>query len=167
MREEEKKLLNRRENEFFVDIMVLRNTFYKNAEALRGRLKPYRGAWRDLKLMIYLTDKLQAIISETVPLKQLLRYEALAKHGLHAVDIPGPVQLHGLLKICTVESLTAMAEAAMRNECAMCIKDGREIKRCALRKALIEAAPPTEISELGCEYRDAAGALVSGRELSI
>ena len=53
-------------------------------------------------------------------------------------------------------------EAAMRGECAMCIREGRDVKRCRLRDALLPVAPPSEFSRYGCEYRQPASQLVQG-----
>ena len=83
----------------------------------------------------------------------------------------GPVKTARHLLV-TDKHLGAICEAAMKSECILCMREGGEINRCELREALLEAAPPTNLDESDglfrkCEYRDAAGALVQGNDVTI
>ena len=58
----------------------------------------------------------------------------------------------------------------MKSECILCMREGSEIGKCPLREALLETAVPTEIQEgrwEKCEYRDAAGKLVQGKDVTV
>ena len=83
----------------------------------------------------------------------------------------GPIRTARHLLV-TDKHLGAICEAAMRSECVLCMREGSEIDHCELREALLEAAAPTEIQEgdspfRRCEYRDTAGQLILGKEVTI
>ena len=160
------KPFNRAENRFFTELIILRNTMFQGSDAVKERLEPFKGAWRDLKLMEKLAEKIQECLSATLPPEKLLKYQKLVKHGKIYLDFPGasPKDDHILV---SAKNAAFLAEYAIKGECALCMKDGREVKRCPLRDALLSIAPPTKVSEIGCEYRSVAGDLLSGREVSL
>lgn len=157
---------NRREQEFFIQLLLLRNDLYSNAESVRERLKDYPGDWRDLHLILKLAEKIQNHLSLTIPPERLLRYKELVNHGKYMLEFPG-ASPNGHYKLVDVKELSDLGEAAIRGQCSMCMLDGKEIKRCPLRNALLTVATPTQISKYGCEYRKAASDLNANREVSI
>ena len=170
--ETERTKPNRRENEFMMNLMVLRNTLRTNAPACReraGRAGP--GIWEDIGQLLELVDRIQNAMLKTMPESRDEYYSAYARHGHYELHIDGPVKTARHLLI-TDRHLAAMADAAMRSECILCMREGSEIGKCELREALLETAAPTEIREDGglwrkCEYREAAGKLVLGKDVSI
>lgn len=166
MTETDKKMPNRRENDFLVDTMIVNNAYFRSRDAVLERLTSVDpNAGELLDKFHELNDKLQKMFLSTIPERKWLRYEQLARHGKHSVDFPDPVQIRGMVRLVDVRDLTAVIEAAMKGECALCVKEGKEATRCKLRDALLSLVAPEKVSEFGCEYRDPAGALVSGREL--
>ena len=161
---------NRKENDFMLDLMMLRNTLWKNGDAAKERLKGCRWARRDMGMLWHLVNKLQRQMMDTMPDRRVQYYERLASCGKVIIDIPGPIP-KGRHLLVSVESMGAIAEAAMRSECAMCIRTGKEVLRCPIRGALLETAPPTRVNQgekwFRCEYRDAAGALVKDEDITI
>ncbi|MBR4711501.1 MAG: hypothetical protein IKP10_05665 [Clostridia bacterium] len=171
MRAEEKTMPNRRENALMMDLMMVRNTIYKNADAVRERLRPFRNGWRDLRLLMTLVNKTQDRLILTMPDKRVAYYDKLASYAQVIIDIPGPVP-RGRHILVTDEHLAAVCEAAMKGECALCARTGREAQRCRIREALLEAAPPETVSgprtlRLDCEYQEAANALLRGEEVTV
>ena len=74
--------------------------------------------------------------------------------------------------LITDRHLAAMAEAAMKSECILCMREGSEINGCELREALLETAAPTAVQDgdslyRKCEYREAAGQLVQGKDVTV
>ncbi|MBR3008859.1 MAG: hypothetical protein IKH70_09705, partial [Stomatobaculum sp.] len=67
------------------------------------------------------------------------------------------------------KNLGAILDAVLENECLMCVKDGKEIDQCLIRRALLEVGPPTEIIEngIGCEYRNVPGQLIRGEIVTV
>ena len=164
----EKELVpfNRREHAFYVDLILLRNTMMNNMDAVKDRLKDTPGAWRDLKLMEKIAEKIQNILSLSIPPEKLLRYKKLVEHGRYYLDFQGPVPRKDYRLVDTRE-LTYLAEEAIKGKCALCMAEGREVKRCALREALLTIAIPSEIKQFGCEYRHAAAQLLEGKEVKL
>ena len=163
---------NRRENEFMLNLMVLRNTLRVNAPACRERARlAGKWVWRDIRLMLTLVDRIQNRMLKTMPESRDEYYAAYALHGHYELHIDGPVRTARHLLV-TDKHLGSICEAAMKSECILCMREGSEIGQCPLREALLEAAAPTEIREDGglwrkCEYREAAGKLVLGKDVSI
>ena len=163
---------NKRENEFMLNLMILRNTLRMNAPSCRDRARlAGKWIWRDIRLMLTLVDRIQGAMLTTMPESRNEYYSAYAKHGHYELHIDGPVRTARHLLV-TDKHLGAICEAAMKSECILCMREGGEINRCELREALLEAAPPTDLDESDglfrkCEYRDAAGALVQGNDVTI
>ncbi len=73
---------NRRENEFMLNLMVLRNTLRVNAPACRERARTAgKWVWRDMRLMLALVDKVQKAMLRTMPESRDDYYAAYAQHG--------------------------------------------------------------------------------------
>lgn len=161
---------NKRENEFMLNLMILRNTLRTNAPSCRDRARlAGKWVWRDIRLMLTLVNRVQEKMLRTMPASREEYYSAYAKHGHYELHIDGPVRTARHLLV-TDKHLGSICEAAMKSECILCMREGSEINRCELREALLEAAPPTDLQEglyMKCEYRDAAGALVQGKDLTI
>ena len=163
---------NKRENEFMMNLMILRNTLLQNGPAMRERAgKAGKWVWRDIRLATVLICRIQEALLRTMPQSRDDYYTAYAKHGHYELHMNGPIRTARHLLI-TDKHLAAICDAAMENECQMCMRDGKEIDRCMLREALLEVAAPTEIGEgdspfRRCEYRDAAGQLILGKEVTI
>ena len=163
---------NRRENEFMLNLMILRNTLRTNAPACRDRARlAGKWIWRDIRLMLTLVDRIQNAMLRTMPESRDEYYSAYARHGHYELRIDGPVRTARHLLV-TDKHLAAMAEAAMKSECILCMREGSEIGQCELREALLESAAPTAIEDGSslyrkCEYREAAGQLVHGKDVTV
>lgn len=162
---------NKYENQFMMDLMILKNALAVRADKVRGRLGMVNpNAWRDLRLLITLVDRIQRELMETMPASRDEYYAALARSGRYHLDIEGPIR-QGRMLLITDLRLARLCEAVMESECVMCLRTGREIEKCPIRDALMEVAPPSEVQEEGavyrCEYAGAAGQLVNGKEVTI
>lgn len=159
---------NRSENRFQTNLMVVLHTLLSDREAAEKRLKEYgyRDVRRDIGLLIHLVNKLQTEMLSTMPDRRIGYYQRMARDAQIIVDFPGPVRTKRSVLV-DVEDLAVMCEAAMKSECIMCMRDGREIRRCALHEVLLSLAPPTEVLKVGCEYRGAASQLIQGNDVTI
>ena len=160
---------DRRENEFMLNTMIVRNTLMTNAPAIRERARRAgKWVWRDIRLMLTLINRIQDALIETMPESRDQYYTAYARHGHYKMEIDGPIDTARHVLI-TARHLGAITDAAMSSECILCIREGNEISRCPLRDALLEVAPPTNLEPEGmirkCEYRDAAGKILHGEEV--
>ena len=163
---------NRKENEFMMNLMILRNTMKRNAPACRERARlAGKWVWRDMRLLTVLVERVQEKLLRTMPQSRDDYYRAYAQHGHYELHMDGPVRTARHI-LMTDKHAAALAEAAMKSECILCIREGSEIGQCPLREALLESAVPTAISDgdslfRKCEYRDAAGKLIQGKDVSI
>lgn len=163
---------NRRENEFMMNLMVLRNTLSKNAPACRERARMAgKWVWRDIRLMLTLVNRIQTRMLRTMPDKRDEYYLAYAQHGHYELHMDGPVRTARHILV-TDKHAAALAEAAMKSECVLCMREGSEIGQCPLREALLESAPPSNIDDgdslfRHCEYREAAGQIMHGETVQI
>ena len=169
--EQGRQMPNKHEHALMLDLMMLRNSLAHHGEAARQRLNCYPYAWRDMRLLWHLVNKLQGQLIDTMPDRRVAYYEQMARQGQVIIDIPGPIP-RGRHILIGEKHLAAIMEAAIRGECALCIKEGKEVQRCPIREALLEVAPPETVSDCrdwwtGCEYRSAASALIQGEEISI
>lgn len=161
---------DRRENEFMLNLMILRNTLVRNAPACRERARRAgKWIWRDIRLMLSLVARIQDALLRTMPESRDDYYRAYAENGHYEIRMNGPVRTSRHVLITDVH-LGAICDAAMQSECVLCLREGKEISRCPLREALLEVALPSELQEgrwAKCEYRGAAGDLVHGRDVTI
>lgn len=163
---------NKRENEFMLNLMVLRNTLLRNGPACRERAKlAGKWIWRDIRLAIVLIDRIQEALLRTMPASREEYYTAYAHHGHYELHIDGPI-LTPRQVLITDKHLGTICEAAMLSECIMCIREGNEIDHCELRDALLETAAPTVIQQgdspfRKCEYKDAASQLLHGKDVTL
>ncbi len=163
---------DKRENEFMLNLMILRNSLRRNAPACRERARlAGKWIWRDIRLMLTLVNRIQEKLLRTMPESRDEYYSAYARFGHYELKIDGPVRTSRHLLI-TDKHLATICEAAMTNECVLCMREGAEIGKCALREALLESAAPRAV-ESGdspfrrCEYREAAGQLVHGEDVTV
>ena len=158
---------NKAENNFMLDLMILKNSLAVRSEAVRDRLQRVNPhAWRDLRLLQSLVGRIQNELIQTMPDSRLEYYCSLARYGRYHLDVEGPLRQGRMVLISDI-NLAYLCELVMENECIMCLKDGKEVQHCPVRKALLEVAPPTEVLDFGCEYASAAGQLVNGKEVTI
>lgn len=137
-------------------LAALRSQMDKHGERLKPRLQNIPNGWRQYRLIQSALSSMIAALYDTMPYKQIKRIEDMMGYGEVKIDI-APVAKHALGYLTVHEKdLAVIATAAMQNECLMCIKDGDEIKKCALRKALWEIAPPDDLVKYGCPYRENA-----------
>lgn len=96
-------------------------------------------------------------------------YASYARNGHYELRMNGPVRNPRQVLISDIR-LADLCDIAMENECVLCMREGGEIGKCRLRAVLMEICPPTEIEDgrwRRCEYRDAAGRLLHGEEVTI
>lgn len=168
--EPERSRPNRKENELMLNLMILRNALVAYGPAARERAKRAGPTvWRDIRLMTVLVEKVQTALLRTMPQRRDEYYTTYAQHGHYELVMNGPIRGKRLVLISD-KYLGAVCEAAMENECSLCMREGNEIGSCLLRQALLEVAPPTEVQDgkwRRCEYRRAASQLIRDEEVTI
>ena len=162
---------NRRENELMMNLLILRNGLASYSQAVQERCKEAGpNVWRDLRLMMKLVDRVQDALLDTMPEARRDYYRAYARTGRYVLEMQRPVRKAREILISDM-LLGALVDAAMENECVLCIREGRDIERCLIREALLQVAVPSRIREKDgyapCEYRETAGQLLHGEMLTV
>jgi len=133
----------------------------ESGDALRERLRMVPNGWRDFRLIFATLDRLLRNLYSTIPNKGLLYLQKLTKHGEILIRFSPAARSKEWLLIKD-DDLAVIVNLAMASECAICLKQGREAKKCELRKALENIAPPHEGHPVdGCGYQE----VVAGTEL--
>lgn len=128
----------------------------KHCMILKPRLKAIPNAWRQYRLIESALHRLLGDMYQTLTVKSLQRIKNMMQYGEVKIAI-APIERHALGYVTVHEKdLALVVTTAMQGECAMCIKDGDDVKRCPLRKALWEMMPPDEVPRFGCPFRDNA-----------
>jgi hypothetical protein len=162
---------NRKENEFMMNLMILRNALKVHGPAMEARAKRAGPTvWRDIRMMGAVIDRIMDALQNTMPPERDEYYRAYARNGHYELKMNGPIRHEGLVLVSD-RKLAAVYEAAMESECLTCLREGKEIGNCLLRACFLETIPTTTIQEEGrwkkCEYEDVARSLVKGEEIFI
>lgn len=124
---------------------------------LKDRLQTIPNGWRDFRLAAKATERVLDAVYETVPDKTRLHMQRIEECG-QVVIRPNPaIKLPGDVQMVMVDDLLMLINSTIASECAVCLKDKREQKKCKLRKALMNIAPPRELPKNGlCVYSEVA-----------
>lgn len=138
---------------------------HSSGQALEKRLRRAK-AWNAWRLAaVWLKRALQLMVGKTVTLDQQLLCEHVLKHG--TIDIT--IRASQDKDICAVPAaaLEDVVNAAMSAQCAICLKEDRDVRRCRLRRSLLKVAPPQTMETAGCVYRDAVLASKDGQYIEV
>ena len=124
-------------------------------DTLRERLKLIPNGWRQWRRMTTTVNNLLVAVYDTLPPKTLLYMQRPCTHGEVLVRLK-PASRTPEQVVASEDDLREVINAAMAAECAVCLKDERQIKGCRLRRALMNIVPPDEFAPRGCEYRNVA-----------
>lgn len=145
-----------------VEFMIAVNDrLLAGGDALRERLKAIPNGWRDYRLMATTMDRMLSEIYPTVPMKGRLYLQKIIDHG-EALIRYVPASRTAEWKVIRDDDLAVLINLAMSSECAICLKDGSELRKCELKHVLENMAPPMKGHPPGgCGYRN----VVLGAEL--
>lgn len=128
-------------------------------EILKDRLNLIPNGWRNFRLAQATVSRLMDKIYETLPDKTLRHMARLCANGEIVIRPKAVIPRLDDAQIVLNEDLRVLVNHAMAAECAMCLKDPREQKKCELRRAMENVAPTAEIHKNGlCSYVDVAAA---------
>ena len=150
----DKPALNGKELQCVEYLVAMESKMVECGDALRDRLKLVPHGWRQYRLLASTLDRLLRDLYPTIPLKGQLYLEKSMKHGEVLIRFV-PTYRPPEWKMVKDEDLATLINLAMTAECAICLKSGREIKKCELRRALEDIAPPDAGHPAGgCGYNE-------------
>ena len=131
-------------------------------EILRDRLRLIQNGWRDFRLAAKSTERVLDAVYNTLPNKTLIHMQKLAQNGQIVIRPKPTVKMHDDMQIVCADDLKLLINTTIAPECAICVKDAKEQRKCKLRKTLMNIAPTAERRKDGlCVYID----VVAGNEL--
>ncbi len=136
--------------------MAVHSEIHKSSDILEKRLKAQGGnAWRDWRCVMTMLDRLSGIIVDSMTDADCLWLQRLIDHAKVGIDLPGPLKKKDYV-IIDAKVLSRIVGLAAREECTLCTREGKQIKRCMLRDALLSVCPPPDGETGGwCEYAEA------------
>lgn len=133
------------EREYFAtrELFGIVSTFNKHAGELERRVREIPGGWRDLRLIMALSEKLMTNILKTVPIKKLsavsreLDSTEVLVNVKNTIAPPAKTDTDGYTYV-SQRALERITQRCVAFECFACQKKGAEIKHCQLRKDIEE-----------------------------
>lgn len=155
------KPLNGNELRVLEYLAAMDSKMIESGETMRERLKSIPNGWRQWRLMAATLNKLLVDLYGKIPLKNLRHMQNICAFGEVLIRMCPPTRVPEYTLIREDELMLVM-NTAIRQECSMCLKEGKEIDRCPLRKAMWNIAPPMEEHPISCEYALIAIAMNTG-----
>lgn len=147
-------------NEYYAvrEIFAVISAFESSMGYLRDRAKLTPGTWRDMNLVLKLSQKIIDVLLRSIPTKKLVQIKSDISRTVVSVEVRQP-HATGAPKdpdfVCIpAPTLDYLIGIVMDIECFACERRGREIKKCPIRPA-IEDTFPFEIPEPendGCKF---------------
>ena len=119
---------------------------------LEERLKSVPDLYRQYRIAQTAIGKVIDGLYTTVPTKTLLHMQKLSASG-ELVIRQKPVVRFDDVRFALISDLKDIANVVVANECAICLKDQREQRKCKLRKAMERVMPVDKVFEDKCQYR--------------
>lgn len=143
------------------------STFNRYAGLLERRVREIPGGWRDLRMLMAVSEKLLKNILRTVPKKKLaaiqkeLRNTEVTVNVRNTVAPPAKTDTDGFTYVSS-RALERITQRVVDYECFCCEKTGADAKKCQLRKD-IEA---TYMFEYPCQKGECpfAGMSIGGSD---
>lgn len=122
---------------------------------LEDRLRSVPDLYRQWRIAETAVCKVVDGLYETLPNETKMRIRKLYNNGEVIVRPKGSLTRDNDTAIVLAKDLELLAKTVKSSECAMCIKSGKDIKRCKIRECFMRVSPPVQVfnenSSL-CEY---------------
>lgn len=119
---------------------------------MKDRLGAVPNGWRDWRLMQQKVGHLVEELYKTISPSNVMHFYLLSQYGQAHITERPVVHQKGYTNI-SGDDLQSLLAIVLRHECSMCMKEGKEVKKCKLRRLLLELAPPSKVDTHWCEYQ--------------
>jgi hypothetical protein len=160
----EKMECNAKELHTIEYISALDARLNNNEKHLENRLKSVPDLWRQYRIARTAIGKVINGLYDTVTPEAMAHMRNLAAHGEAVIRPVNSLNARTDCQILLRKDLDKLINITIGSTCSVCLKEGREIKKCELRKALLNICPPSIVSTDGlcvftqvaanCEYGD-------------
>lgn len=107
---------------------------------IERRLRTIPHGWRDWKLMRSIMRRVCDMLLDTMPDKEILRLNKMLQYGEIFVRFRPPIR-DAQYQLVENAVITRIVNKIMQDECAICFREGWDIKHCQLRKDLHMIVP--------------------------
>lgn len=115
------------------------NALLQNYKELESRIRTIPNAWRDLKLIMKLQDKLLESLLKTIPTNKLKALRTELQHTICELRVEKPLmQLHPDCSYVPTAAMERVIDHAVAVTCFGCERCGKDAKRCQLYQDLNE-----------------------------
>ena len=124
---------------------------------LEERLRGIPNGIEDYDNIISTLDKLLGAILDTMPEKTVQHMEMICKCGQVIIRPKPMIKMPDDVHIVNKDDLKVLINMVVEHECAMCLRNEKEQRRCKLRRAMHHIAPTEAIhKDDKCSYLDVA-----------
>lgn len=149
------KRMNGRERQLTEYLYAVDAKMTQFDDTLKERLQEIPNGWRQYRLVQSTLHRLLWQLLGRLEPRDEVHFNLLHDKGEMLIRMQSFTRVPEMTYISDV-SLEEIIRAAMAGECAMCLREGREIDKCALRRALWDVVPPEEERVTSCGYKDVA-----------
>lgn len=128
----------------------------RGKRALEKRLRMTEHGWKMYRQAFGLLTKMFNELRETIPQRQLCQIDMTLEHGEVGVRLQRASQYDDDMTVVRAQPIETVVGCVLAAECAICVRERADVKRCLLRKAIDEICPPNSYETTGCVYRDLA-----------
>lgn len=148
-----RKALNSNEKRAIMYVASLDARLSLDCKCLEKRLKSVPDLWRQYRIAMTAIDKVVDGLYSTIPKEGLLSISRMCDNSDVVLQPKNELNRSSDIEVAHTDDLRVLINETMKANCAMCLKEGAEIRKCPIRKALTNIAPPTEFKAgVMCNY---------------
>lgn len=122
---------------------------------LEPRLRSMNDMLRKYRMAKSYFSKVVTELFESLPPRTLLHLKRLNEHSELVFRSKTMATRSGDCRVVLDKDIVTLANYALSNQCCFCLKEGRDIKNCELRKALLNIIPLDDVEDSAlCGYTD-------------
>lgn len=137
-------------------IAILDKRLFDGEKHLEKRLRSVPDLWRQYRIARTAIEKVIDGLYDTMPLHTLAHFNAVCSNNEVVLRPRSVLNDSTNSQVVLNKDIITLVNHCVESECSMCLKTKGEIKKCKIRKALMNIAPATDVgfSSL-CEYANA------------
>ena len=140
--EQGKYKLSGKEHTALLQVMASATGLVRFEDALKERLRAVPGAYRDFRLASKKLDKVMGDLMSTIPIKRLLVLQQEVRTVTTRVYVGPPAVDHvPHVVFMTDDAFVNLMNILVREECLICSRKGKDVKRCEIFKAIERCLP--------------------------
>lgn len=148
---DEKKPLNHREM-IAMEMMYALHAKTEQMDCMKERMRALK-VWSKYRFATKLLENTVRALLDSLPDRNKRHMEDVRTKYMVEIRPKPIIGSCSSDHIVSTKDLQMLCDCAIRDRCSVCMKSGKEIKRCSLRALCMDIAPPDEISDgMFCEY---------------